>query len=123
MRPIHLRAALAALAVIALTACVSRSLDTTEPCADPSAGWKLSAQEPENAAELLALQSGGQPVGEQLRSSIPLTEAWFSEGPDRLLVCRYEAHANECPLALTAEFARTPKGWTAGPVESRLCRE
>lgn len=122
MRLINLRAALAALAIMALTACASRSLDTTGPCADPSAGWKLSAEEPENAAELLALESGGQPVSERLRSSIPLTEAWFSEGPDRLLVCRYEAHANECPLAMTVEFAHTSKGWAAGPVESRLCR-
>lgn len=118
-----LAALAAALATMALTACASNSLETTGPCADPAAGWKPVAEEPENADELLALQSGGQPVGEQLRSSIPLTEAWFSEGTDRLLVCRYEAHANECPVALTAEFTRTPKGWSAGPVESRLCRE
>lgn len=119
----RLRFSLAAFAAIALTACVSRSLDTTDPCADPTAGWKPSPEAPENAAALLALESGGLPVAEQLRSSIPLTEAWFSEGSDRLLVCRYEAHANECPVAMTAEFTHTSKGWSAGPVESRLCRE
>jgi len=119
----NFRISLAALAAIALTACVSRSLDTTEPCADPAAGWKVSPEAPENAAELLALESEGQPVGDQLRSAIPLTEIWFSEGPDRLLVCRYEARASECPVAMTAEFTRTSHGWAAGSVESRLCRE
>ena len=119
----NLRNSLAALAAIALTACVSNSLDTTEPCADPAAGWKLSPEAPANAADLLALESGGQPVGGQLRSAIPLTEVWFSEGSDRLMVCRYEEHANVCPVAMTAEFTRRSNGWSAGPVESRLCRE
>jgi len=114
---------LAALAVIALTACVSRSPDTTDPCADPAAGWKVSPEVPANAADLLALPSGGQPVSEQLHSAIPLTEIWLSEGSDRLMVCRYEEHVNVCPVAMTAEFTRTSKGWSAGPVESRLCRE
>jgi hypothetical protein len=118
-----IRNTLAALAAIALTACVSNSLDTTDPCADPSAGWKLSAEAPANAAELLALDSGGKPVGEQMRSAIRLSEVWLSEGPNRLMVCRYEEHVNVCPVAMTAEFTRTPKGWSAGSVESRLCRE
>jgi hypothetical protein len=113
----------AALAAIALTACASRSLETTEPCAGPSTGWKVSPEVPANATELLALESGGQPVREQLRSAISLQEVWLSEGPGRLMVCRYEANVNVCPVAMTAEFTRTSKGWSAGPVESRLCRE
>jgi len=39
------------------------------------------------------------------------------------MVCRYEEHVNVCPVAMTAEFTRTSNGWSAGPVESRLCRE
>jgi len=119
----NLRTSLAALAALALTACVSQSLDATDPCADPAAGWKPSPEAPANAAELLALPSGGQPVGQQLRSAIHLSELWFSQGSARLMVCRYEEHVNVCPVAMTAEFTRTSKGWSAGPVESRLCRE
>ena len=117
-----LRNILAALPALALIACASNPADTVDPCADRAAGWKLSSEAPANAAQLLALESGGQPVSEQLRASIPLREIWLSQGSDRLMVCRYEAQANVCPVALTAEFTRTPNGWSAGPVESRLCR-
>ena len=119
----NLRYRLAALAAVALTGCVSHAPDSIDPCADPAAGWTLSPEAPATAAELLALESGGRPVGEQLRSGIPLTEVWLSQGSDRLMVCRYENHVNVCPVAMTAEFTHTSKGWSAGPVESRLCRE
>lgn len=117
------RTILAALAAMTVVACVSNDLDPAFPCADRATGWKVSPEAPANGAELLALDSGGQPVRGQLEAGIPLREIWLSQGPDRLMVCHYEERATVCPVAKTAEFTRKSNGWSAGPVESRLCRE
>ena len=60
---------------------------------------------------------------EQLVVGVPLKEAWFTDGPNRLMVCRYEVGAEVCPVALTVEFTRVSTAWSAGSVESRLCAE
>jgi hypothetical protein len=121
---VNLRTIFAALAAVPLIACADRpGGGPVDVCADHTAGWKISSDAPANQSELLALPSGGRPVREQLATSIPLKEIWLSDGSDRLLVCRYEAQVEVCPVALSVEFTRTSGGWSAGPVESRLCRE
>jgi len=117
-----LRDILASLAAISLVACASDRVGTIDLCADPASGWEISPEAPAIKPQLLGLESGGQPVREQLRGGVPLTEIWFSEGPDRLMICRYEAEADVCPVAITVEFTRASNGWSAGPVESRICR-
>jgi hypothetical protein len=81
----------------------------------------VSPTAPANSAELLSLDSGGQAVRDRLVSGIPLQEIWLADGPDRLMVCRYEAGQGVCPLAISVEFNRTSKGWSAGSALSRLC--
>src|SRR5581483_2284068 len=103
---------LATLIVLALSACASDRPDTFDPCGARAGGWKLSPEVPANSQELLALDSGGQPVREQLKSAIHLSELWFSDGPDRLMVCRYEAGSDVCPVAVTAEFTRKSNRWS-----------
>lgn len=112
-----------ALAALAMAACVSDRPGAVDVCADHAAGWKVSPDAPANQSELLALPSGGQPVSAQLGAALPLTQVWFSDGPDRLMVCRYEPRVEVCPVAISVEFTRASGAWSAGPVESRLCRE
>jgi hypothetical protein len=113
--------ALAATSVLA--ACASNRYDIVNQCSDRGAGWQPLPVTPSNSAELLALNSAGRPVQEQLRGGVPLTETWFSRGTDQLMVCRYEEDANVCPVALSVEFTRASNVWSAGPVQSRLCSE
>jgi hypothetical protein len=112
------------LALIALSACACvspRTVDSLEQCAQSSNGWELSADPPDNHSELMSLQSGGKTVRSQLEAGVPLREAWFSRGPDDLLVCHYEASAEVCPVALVAEFRRKGGIWSAGAVLSNQC--
>ncbi len=113
-----------ALAALLLSACTANRFgNVANQCSDRAAGWGLAAAPPANSLELLALESAGRPVREQLNAGIPLREVWFSQGSDRLMVCRYEAGADVCPVAITADFTLTAHGWSAGPVESRICAE
>ena len=114
----------AALAATSLIACASNQFGGgVNQCNQRGSGWMLSPEAPANNLELLALQSEGRPVREQLVAGIPLREVWFSQGSDRLMVCRYEVGAEVCPVALTVEFTRASNRWSAGPVESRICAQ
>lgn len=114
-------ALLASLAAASLPGCTT--VGHLGECGEREARWNQSPEIPANKLELLALSSGGKPVRDQLAAGVPLQEAWFTDGPNRLMLCRYEAGADVCPVALTVEFTRVSTAWSAGPVQSRICTE
>jgi hypothetical protein len=75
---------------------------------------------PTNRIQLLALDSLGKPVEDQLSRSTT-TESWFINGPDRILLCRYSDPLNVCEGQETVEFERVGGAWQAGTVLETIC--
>jgi hypothetical protein len=110
-----------ALGILLACGCASPSRRSDTLCASPGTGWQRSADAPDNDSALLDLKSGGRPIRDQLEAGVALREAWFSRGPDDLMVCRYEASEEVCPVTLVVEFRVTRGVWSAGPVLSNQC--
>jgi len=122
--PVHgvLIACAASASLLGCTS-VGHRLDDLEQCRGREAHWRPSQEAPANQLQLLELDSGGQPVRERLMAGVVLKEAWFTDGPNRLMLCRFEEGTDVCPVALTVEFTRNSTSWTAGSVQSRVCAE
>jgi hypothetical protein len=117
------RTAVLAFSAASLLGCTSAAqrFDHLEQCSGQSS-WHQSPAPPANRLELLELDSGGSPVRERLSAGVPLREAWFADGSNRLMVCRYEDYEQVCPIAITVEFTRASNVWSAGSVQSRTCQ-
>jgi hypothetical protein len=122
--PMAARTAIGVLVAVSLAGCTSvgHRFDNLEQCVGRG-GWHRTADAPANRLELLELNSAGAPVRERLSAGVPLREAWFENGSNRLMVCRYEENEQVCPVAITVEFTRASNVWSAGPTQSRTCVE
>jgi hypothetical protein len=122
--PMTARTAMGVLVAVSLLGCTSvgHRFDNLEQCSGRG-GWRQTPDAPANRSELLELNSAGAPVRERLNVGVPLREAWFESGSNRLMVCRYEENQQVCPVAITVEFTRASNVWSAGPTQSRTCVE
>jgi hypothetical protein len=112
---------LSVMVLLGLGGCATTTSHIFEVCGVHRAdGWVLSTVPPPNRAQLLALDSRGKPVEEQLGHSTT-TESWFINGPDRILFCRYSDPRNFCGELETVDFERVGGAWQAGTVLERVC--
>jgi hypothetical protein len=106
---------------LSLGGCAAAASHAREVCGmHRSDGWVLSMDPPTNRVQLLALDSLGTPVEDQLSRSTR-RESWFINGPDRILLCRYSDPRNVCENQEVVEFERVGDAWQAGTVLETVC--
>ena len=119
----HRQALLTLLAAVVEVGCASQRAaeNTQEVCTNADRTWQLLPQPPQDYPELLALPAGDRLVREVLSAPVRTTEAWFSKGADRLMVCRYQERPTHCPAMASAEFVRRNGMREAGLVLRTVC--
>jgi hypothetical protein len=105
----------ATAAFVTLTACATKPTAFDQCAVTGSEGWSLTQVEPANREALLRLAT-------ELNSGDSRKEAWFSQGPEALMICRYQDLADDCASrADLIQFRRIMSTWSAGDLLEKVC--